>query len=121
MISITAVIRTRSGEEETMRRALLDVARHVPEAEPGTRAFFVSQDTGDGRMFTTYERFTDPRWRGRAPHWPGGVLHAMKSIEIDRSKRLIDQPGTEHDRGHPDIPPILEVVTAFTPEGIFDR
>lgn len=45
----------------------------------------------------------------------------MKSIEIDRSKRLIDQPGTEHDRGHPDIPPILEVVTAFTPEGIFDR
>lgn len=59
MISITAVIRTRSGEEETMRRALLDVARHVPEAEPGTRAFFVSQDTGDGRMFTTYERFTD--------------------------------------------------------------
>jgi hypothetical protein len=35
MISITTVIRTRSGEEETMRRALLDVARHVPEAEPG--------------------------------------------------------------------------------------
>jgi len=31
----------------------------VPEAEPGTRAFFVSPDTGDGRILTTYERFTD--------------------------------------------------------------
>ncbi len=33
----------------------------------------------------------------------------MKSIEIDRSKRLIDQPGTGHNRWHPDLPPILEV------------
>src|SRR4029450_7158509 len=33
----------------------------------------------------------------------------MKSVEIDRSKRLIDQPGTGHNRWHPDIPPILEV------------
>src|SRR4029453_2669679 len=32
----------------------------------------------------------------------------MKSVEIDRSKRLIDQPGTGHNRWHPDIPPILE-------------
>ena len=33
----------------------------------------------------------------------------MKSIEIDRSKPLRDQPGTGHNRFHPDIPPILEV------------
>ena len=33
----------------------------------------------------------------------------MKSVEIDRSRRLIDQPGTGHNRWHPDIPPILEV------------
>jgi acetamidase/formamidase len=33
----------------------------------------------------------------------------MKSIEIDRSKRLKDQPGTGHNRFHPDIPPLLEV------------
>src|SRR5262245_56821589 len=32
----------------------------------------------------------------------------MKSVEIDRSKRLIDQPGTGHNRWHPDVPPILE-------------
>ena len=32
----------------------------------------------------------------------------MKSVEIDRGKRLIDQPGTGHNRWHPDIPPILE-------------
>ena len=59
MICITAVIRTRAGEEETMKRALLDVARHVHAAEPDTRAFFVSQDARDGRIFMTYERFTD--------------------------------------------------------------
>ena len=33
----------------------------------------------------------------------------MKSVEIDRNRRLIDQPGTGHNRWHPDIPPIVEV------------
>jgi hypothetical protein len=42
MISITAVIRSRAGEEEAMKRVPLDVARHGHEAEPDTRAFFVS-------------------------------------------------------------------------------
>ena len=33
----------------------------------------------------------------------------MKSIEIDRSKRLKEEPNKGHNRWHPDIPPILEV------------
>ena len=33
----------------------------------------------------------------------------MKSVEIDRTKRLKEEPGTGHNRWHPDIPPILEV------------
>ena len=33
----------------------------------------------------------------------------MKSIEIDRSKRLKDDPGKGHNRWHPDVTPILEV------------
>jgi formamidase len=33
----------------------------------------------------------------------------MKSICIDRSKRLRDEPHTGHNRWHPDIPPVLEV------------
>ena len=33
----------------------------------------------------------------------------MKSVEIDRSKRLVEQPHTGHNRWHPDIPPVLEV------------
>ena len=32
----------------------------------------------------------------------------MKSIEIDRSKRLGDQPHVGHNRWHPDVPPVLE-------------
>ena len=32
----------------------------------------------------------------------------MKSIEIDRTKRLKQEPHTGHNRWHPDIPPILE-------------
>ncbi len=31
----------------------------------------------------------------------------MKSVEIDRGKRLKDQPATGHNRFHPDIPPIV--------------
>lgn len=33
----------------------------------------------------------------------------MKSVEIDRGKRLRDQPGTGHNRLHPDLVPLLEV------------
>ena len=33
----------------------------------------------------------------------------MKSIEIDRGKRLRDQPTTGHNRFHPDIPPLATV------------
>src|SRR2546425_11957065 len=33
----------------------------------------------------------------------------MKSIEIDRGKRLQAQPTSGHNRFHPEIPPIVEV------------
>jgi len=33
----------------------------------------------------------------------------MKSVEIDRGKRLKDQPTTGHNRFHPEVPPILSV------------
>src|SRR5579863_3634880 len=34
---------------------------------------------------------------------------SMKSVHIDRSKRLKQEAHTGHNRWHPDIPPILEV------------
>jgi formamidase len=33
----------------------------------------------------------------------------VKSIEIDRTKRLIEQPSTGHNRFHPGVPPLVEV------------
>ena len=33
----------------------------------------------------------------------------MQSIEIDRSKRLKEEPHKGHNRWHPDVPPLLEV------------
>ncbi|MDP6662774.1 MAG: acetamidase/formamidase family protein [SAR202 cluster bacterium] len=33
----------------------------------------------------------------------------MKSVTIDRDKRLRDEPHTGHNRWHPDVPPIVEV------------
>jgi len=59
MISITAVIRVRKGHEETMSKALLDVADNVARNETRTVGFFVSQDNEDPCVFTTYERFVD--------------------------------------------------------------
>ena len=32
-----------------------------------------------------------------------------KSIEIDRKKRLREEPGKGHNRWHPDIAPVIEV------------
>jgi quinol monooxygenase YgiN len=59
MLTITAVIRAKSGHEETMRLALLAVADNVRANEPGTIGFFVSQDAANAGVFTTYERFAD--------------------------------------------------------------
>ena len=59
MKTITAVIRTKKGSEETMRRGLLDVAANVAANEPETLGFFISQDQDDPCVFTTYERFAD--------------------------------------------------------------
>src|SRR6267142_4551189 len=48
---------------------------------------------------------------GAVPGFSGAALRrsAMKSVEIDRGKRLKDQPTTGHNRFHPDVPPILTV------------
>jgi quinol monooxygenase YgiN len=59
MLTITAVIRAKEGHDDTMRRALLDVADNVRVNEPNTIGFFVSQDPADPCVFTTYERFVD--------------------------------------------------------------
>ena len=59
MLTITAVIRAKRGHEDTMRRALLEVAENVRSNEPSTIGFFVSQDEEDPSVFTTYERFLD--------------------------------------------------------------
>ncbi|MHC2331024.1 putative quinol monooxygenase [Bradyrhizobium sp. USDA 4454] len=59
MITITAIIRAKSGREVTMRDALRDVATHVAANEPETIGFFISQSADDPCLFTTYERFAD--------------------------------------------------------------
>ncbi|MGY3441926.1 putative quinol monooxygenase [Bradyrhizobium sp. USDA 4473] len=59
MITITAIIRAKSGREATMRDALRDVAAHVAANEPETIGFFISQSEDDPCLFTTYERFAD--------------------------------------------------------------
>jgi quinol monooxygenase YgiN len=59
MITITAVIRAKSGHETTMRDALMAVAANVAANEPDTIGFFISQSEEDPCVFTTYERFAD--------------------------------------------------------------
>ena len=59
MLTITAVIRVKPGSASTMRDGLLDVAAHVQANEPETTGFFVSQDSADPHLFTTYERFVN--------------------------------------------------------------
>ncbi|WP_454648791.1 putative quinol monooxygenase [Bradyrhizobium liaoningense] len=59
MITITAVIRAKSGHETTMRDALMAVAENVAANEPDTIGFFIAQSEDDPCVFTTYERFAD--------------------------------------------------------------
>ena len=57
MITITAIIRSKKGQEETLKTALLEVAQYVNKNEPDTVSFYISQDINDPSVFTTYERF----------------------------------------------------------------
>ena len=59
MLTITAIIRVKKGDEAVMRQALLDVAGHVRADEPTTIGYHISQDTSDPCIFTTYERYVD--------------------------------------------------------------
>jgi quinol monooxygenase YgiN len=59
MLTITAVIKVKRGQESTMKEALLNVADHVRAHEVDTVGFFVSQDASNPCVFTTYERFID--------------------------------------------------------------
>jgi quinol monooxygenase YgiN len=57
MVSLTAVIRCKSGSKATIRDALLEVAAHASEKEPGTISYFVSETSED--VFITHERYRD--------------------------------------------------------------
>ena len=59
MLTITAVIRVKPGQEAAMRAALLDVAAFVAANEPGTVGYYISQSADRPELFTTYERFAD--------------------------------------------------------------
>lgn len=63
MLTITAVIRAKKGDEETMRRALLAVAENVRLNEPNTIGFFVSQDPANPASSPPMSGFSiRPRW-----------------------------------------------------------
>lgn len=59
MLTITAIIRARTGSESVLREALLEMARHAQANEPDTVDYHVAQDEADPRVFTTFERYTD--------------------------------------------------------------
>ena len=59
MITITAILEVKVGQEEVMKKGLLEVAKNVKDNEPNTLGFFISQDLKNSKIFTVYERFKD--------------------------------------------------------------
>ena len=59
MITITAIITAKPGQENALHAALRAVADHVAANEPETKGFYVARSLDDPRVFTTYERFSD--------------------------------------------------------------
>jgi quinol monooxygenase YgiN len=111
MLTITAVIRAKKGHEDTMRRALLEVAENVRSNEPSTIGFFVSQDQADPSVFTTYERFLDQaamdahnnsqvvaRFFGIAKPILDGDVILVTGAEISAKVGSQRQRGNTHDR-----------------------
>ncbi len=90
MLSITAVLRARAGEEAKLLAALLDVAVHVRANEPGTLGFHVSRDLDDPTVFTTYERFAN-----RAAMDAHNGSDAVAQF-FDVARAILDGPVTLH-------------------------
>jgi len=88
MLTITAIIRVKPGQDEIMRQTLLDVAKNVQANEPDTIGFFISQDAGDACLFTTYERFADQTAMDRH----NGSAAVAKFFAL--AKPLLDGPVT---------------------------
>lgn len=59
MMTLTAIIRAKPGQAETVKRALLDVIDSVRRDEPDTVNYHVGQSAEDPHLFTTFERFRD--------------------------------------------------------------
>ena len=59
MLSVTAIFRAAPGREQALREALLAVAAYVRASEPGTAAYYVSQDAKNPGVLATYERYAD--------------------------------------------------------------
>ncbi len=90
MLSITAVLRAKPGEEAKLLAALLDVAAHVRVNEPGTLGFHVSRDLDDPMIFTTYERFAN-----RAAMDAHNGSDAVAQF-FDVARPILDGPVTLH-------------------------
>ena len=88
MLTISAIIRVTAGSEASMRDALLAVADNVQRNEPGTVGFFISQDTANPTLFTTYERFVDQAAMDR--HNQSATVARF----FDIAKPLLDGPVT---------------------------
>ncbi len=88
MKTITAIIRTKPGTEDIMRKGLLDVAAHVAANEPETLGFYISTDASDPCVFTTYERFADQAAMDR--HNGSDVVAAFFAI----AQPILDGPVT---------------------------
>lgn len=57
MITITAIIMDKVGQETALRDALQIVADHVAKHEPETNGFYISQSIENPQLFITCERF----------------------------------------------------------------
>jgi quinol monooxygenase YgiN len=90
MITITAIIRSKDGKHEELSAALREVANYVAAHEPETVCFFVSQDTTDPRIFTTYERFATEAAKNL--HNGSGAVQAF----FQKADMIVEQPVTLH-------------------------
>jgi quinol monooxygenase YgiN len=59
LLSLTAIIRAKPGQEAVVEQALLAMVRHVTANEPNTLGYFVTRSDKDPTLFLTYERFRD--------------------------------------------------------------
>jgi len=94
MLSMTALLRAKKGEEAALERVLCDLARQVAQNEPGCLLYRAARSKHDPQLYVLIERYRDEdalAAHANAEHYREAVPALMACLEGRPEIALFDE------------------------------